>query len=79
MAACGGGRVGAVGSETRRAVRASKQSPCSGRDTQIVSVSTPNGSTSGLEDLKGTHFSPGDTYTAKADVGLELGDGSLVG
>ena len=53
-------------------------SPCSGHDTEIVSVSTPNGGTSGLEDLKGTHFSPGETYTAKADVELELGDASLV-
>ncbi|MGD0167992.1 MAG: hypothetical protein ABSC51_12025 [Gaiellaceae bacterium] len=53
-------------------------SPCSGDDTEIVSVSTPNGGKSGLEGLKGTHFSPGQTYTARADVELELGDRSVV-
>lgn len=59
-------------------VAAGRRSPCSGADTEIVSVSTPNGGTSGLEDLKGTHFSPGQTYTARADVELELGDRSVV-
>ena len=52
--------------------------PCTGKDTQVVSVSTPNGGTSGLEDLRGNHLRANQTLTANSDVSLDFGDGSRV-
>jgi len=52
--------------------------PCTGKDTEVVSVSTPNGGTSGLDDLQGHHLSANQTLTATADVNLDFGDGSRI-
>ncbi|MGZ4390045.1 MAG: FecR domain-containing protein [Gaiellaceae bacterium] len=53
-------------------------SPCTGSETEIASVTTPNGGTSGLESLEGGHLTPGKTLTAQADVRLTFGDGTVL-
>ncbi len=52
--------------------------PCSGDDTKIVKVTTPNGGTSGLEGLQGMHVVPNETLTTEADVNIDFADGSRV-
>ncbi len=52
--------------------------PCQSEETKVVSVSTPNGGTSGLEGLRGKSLSANQQLTANANTYLDFADGSRV-
>jgi len=54
------------------------ENPCEGDQTHVSSVSTPNGGTSGLENLAGGNLYPNQTLTANANTYLDFADGSRV-
>ncbi len=54
------------------------ENPCESDQSRVVSVSTPNGGKSGLENLAGSNLMPSQTLTAAADTYLDFADGSRV-
>ncbi len=54
------------------------ENPCESDQSRVVSVSTPNGGKSGLENLAGSNLMPNQTLTANADTYLDFADGSRV-
>ncbi len=52
--------------------------PCTSKASQITDVSTPNGESTSLGNLKGTSFYPGQTISADQPVEFELGDRSVI-
>ena len=52
--------------------------PCTNKESQITDVSTPNGQSTSLGELKGSGFYPGQTISADQPVELDLADGSVI-